>query len=207
MSEMYLERARRLLNHHREDVGYREGYVAMALAAILSHLEEQPSNVDLANLIQDQLTPLWQAIHTLELVERGYSREQAVTPRETENETGATFTPRSYQAIPRETPPSLPAIESTEGQPSTNDTSSSPCYLVKANDGALEFIATVTFHEPSSTPVLGPLPSALRYSSLLPIPLTTSALLSLSGSTPSNAKEVAHGEAVVGRYAGEVGHD
>lgn len=91
----------------------------------------------------------------------------------------------------QEMQPSSPVIETPEAGQSTRLTFSEQYYLVRALNGALEFTATVTFPEPNSTPVLGPLPSLLRYNNLLLLTRGASELLSQCGSEPSSPKESA----------------
>ncbi len=63
MSETHLERARRLLESQSGTPLTPTGDI---LAAILSHLEEQPSNVDLAKLIQEQAKQITLLFNTVE---------------------------------------------------------------------------------------------------------------------------------------------
>ena len=148
------------------------------MEAILDHLEEQQQTVDLAQLLLDL--------------------KAAAAP----------IMEQAASATPRETLPSLPAIESTEGQSGTNDTSSMSWLLVKAvENGELRIMVTVMSPGFSSHRIHGNAVKPLLDAGWMPATRETSALLSLSGSTPSNAKEVALGDQGAGRSAGEAGHD
>lgn len=88
-----------------------------------------------------------------------------------------------------ETPPSSRATGSTTAPPSTSSTSLTSYYLVREDETGERIMGTVTFHEPSFTPIPGNVRDFLQGGRWKLRHLTTLESPSPSGSEPSSGKE------------------